>query len=315
MRKTETIVYSFIAKVIIPIQIFILYFPESSSSFNSYYDVKIPMIQNKIIHHSSQSSTQLFHAKNNIGESSSEDATFTRRQSAKIAIQTLPILSLLFSSTSTKASAACLSGDVSPTCIGVYKVPLDDDILHYVSSPEKLAQFAPDIKFVPPVSLPKDYEQAIKDVQSCETDIVENLHAHVLNGKLEEAGIVVLSIVPKLTMAGRVIVDTLEQHSSPAALEDSSNVIFASSSASTTNDLSMTSFRVESNLSSLLGSLQGLDIYLGQGLRGQMGVLTAAQIQLLPDVQDVIENYNDLKRSIPDIYRPPKQMNNKSIES
>merc|ERR1712127_284700 len=65
-------------------------------------------------------------------------------------------------------------------------------------------------------------------------------------------------------------------------------------------DLSMRFIRVETTMSALLSSLGVLDVFLGQALRGDMGVVTAAQIQLLPDVKEVIENYKELKKALPD---------------
>jgi len=45
---------------------------------------------------------------------------------------------------SPKASeAACLSGDTSTECIGVYKLPLDDAVESFIDTPEHLAKMAP----------------------------------------------------------------------------------------------------------------------------------------------------------------------------
>lgn len=46
------------------------------------------------------------------------------------------------------AEAACLSGDIREECIGVYKMPMDDEALSYVDTPEKLKRFAPDLNWV-----------------------------------------------------------------------------------------------------------------------------------------------------------------------
>jgi hypothetical protein len=57
--------------------------------------------------------------------------------------------------------AACLTGDTDPSCIGFYKVPLDDAILKYVDTPENLARFAPGIKWVKLPASPKTYKEAL----------------------------------------------------------------------------------------------------------------------------------------------------------
>lgn len=192
------------------------------------------------------------------------------------------------------ARAACLYGDLSTSCIGVYKLPLDDCVLSYVSTPEQLAKYAPDMNYVPPIPYPSSYDDAIRDIKSCDDDINTKLSSFIYNGKLEEAGLVVLSVIPKLTMAGRVVVNKLQREASLAAAE------------SISQNLSMRGFRVETAMTILLSSLGGLDICIGQGMRGQMGALTAAQIQILPEVTEVIDNYKDLKRALPDDFRPSK---------
>ena len=59
-------------------------------------------------------------------------------------------------------NAACLQGDLRKECIGVYKVPIDDAIKSYISTPEALTKFAPDLKFVDPIeySPPTSYNEA-----------------------------------------------------------------------------------------------------------------------------------------------------------
>ena len=47
-----------------------------------------------------------------------------------------------------RASAACMSGDLSPECIGVYKLPEGAAV-----SKDVMKQFAPDIKYVEPLKL------------------------------------------------------------------------------------------------------------------------------------------------------------------
>ena len=181
-----------------------------------------------------------------------------------------------------KANAACLYGDLSPSCIGIYKVPLDDNILSYVSTPEQLSKYAPGITYVPPVPYPPNSEAAYNDIMSCENDIMVNLESDIRNGKLESAGILILSIIPKLTMAGRVVVPALNNL------------------ASSSSTFAMKGFRVETAIQTLISTLSGLDICIGQGIRGELGVITAAQILLLQDVKEVKDNFVELKRAFPD---------------
>lgn len=214
-------------------------------------------------------------------------AFFSRRE---LASQSLPLLfaSAIFSSNPQKSSAACLYGDTNPSCIGIYKVPLDEAISSYVSTPEQLAKYAPEMNYVPPVEEPKSYKEALYDIESCEADILQNLQKHVLNGNLEDAGVVVLKVIPKVTMAGRFVVSHLTNLSDAQLNRDPKN-----------NAMSMKCYRVETAITSLLNSLGSLDIYLGQGLRGQMGVVTVAQLAILPDIKDVVQDYKELKKALP----------------
>lgn len=212
---------------------------------------------------------------------------FTRREIACKSLQFLSAVSFL-SINPQKSSAACLYGDISPSCIGIYKVPMDEAISSYVSTPEQLAKFAPEMNFVPPIEEPKSYKQALDDIHSCEPDMLQNLQTSVLNGNLEEAGVLVLKTIPKLTMAGRFVVNYLTKVSDTQLNRDPKN-----------NVMSMKCYRVESAMTALLSSLGVLDIYLGQGLRGQMGVITAAQLAILPDVKDVVQDYKELKQALP----------------
>ena len=94
----------------------------------------------------------------------------------------------------TVAHAACLSGDLSPSCIGVYKVPMDDRILPYVNTPEALSKFAPDLNYVPPIQSPDSVSQAL-EILATQQLAAQDIANVVSAGKLEEAGIKILNLL------------------------------------------------------------------------------------------------------------------------
>eukprot|EP00560_Eucampia_antarctica_P000921 CAMPEP_0197833944 /NCGR_PEP_ID=MMETSP1437-20131217/20648_1 /TAXON_ID=49252 ORGANISM="Eucampia antarctica, Strain CCMP1452" /NCGR_SAMPLE_ID=MMETSP1437 /ASSEMBLY_ACC=CAM_ASM_001096 /LENGTH=103 /DNA_ID=CAMNT_0043438281 /DNA_START=323 /DNA_END=634 /DNA_ORIENTATION=+ len=75
-----------------------------------------------------------------------------------MAITTVPTTSIV--------SAACLSGDTSEECIGIYKLPLDDSVASFIDTPEHLATMAPGLNWVPPVEYPKNIDLAITELNS-----------------------------------------------------------------------------------------------------------------------------------------------------
>jgi hypothetical protein len=186
------------------------------------------------------------------------------------------------------AQAACLMGDTSEDCIGMYKMPLDDEALPYVDTAETLAKFAPGIRWVPPVEYPKSYNDAKKEMISLR-DSVSSLNEIVLKGNLVEAGSLLLGIVPRLTVSGRVMIQTLEETKGKK------------------DDLSMRALRLQAAHTDLLGKLGECDIIIGQALSGQLGSTTFAQIQILSELKDADALFDELIRAIPESYNQGKK--------
>ena len=225
------------------------------------------------------------------------------------------------------ASAACLPGDLSPDCIGVYKVPVDDRIGNYVDTPEKLKAYAPDVRWVPQPEYPKTYSEAASKLRKSR-DRCANLVELVRTGKLEEAGIELLDITPTVTVAGRVVVGELS--GAPRKTNDwTAASTFAASSitesggndaisaapnggkkatgyngdksnSSSNRDLTMRGYRAEIALSELIVALGQCDILLGQGMRGQLGAPAPAQIQILQSVKEINGMFDELMKTLPE---------------
>ena len=177
-------------------------------------------------------------------------------------------------------------GDTSPECIGVYKMPMDDRALAYVDTPEKLAKFAPDVKWVAPVRYPKSYSEAKSELNSLQKRCAA-LDGLVLGGNLTEVGIEILDMAPRLTVDGRFVIQELSD-----------------AKASTGVDMSMKAYRAESAHVELLNKLGQCDILIGQALRGQLGAPAPAQIQILSDVNEVNALFDEFMNSIPSDFKP-----------
>jgi len=182
--------------------------------------------------------------------------------------------------------AACLSGDTSPDCIGVYKVPLDDAISSYIDTPEHLAKYAPDLKWVPMTEYPKSYKDAKDELLILQTRL-QSLILLVKKGELTLAGVELLEITPRVTVAGRVILGTLEKRGSGGA------------GGGGGGDLSMRAMRTENAHLELLASLGAADIVIGQALNGRLGSITMAQIQILDDLNNACREFEELIKALP----------------
>ena len=208
-------------------------------------------------------------------------------------------------------NAACLQGDVRKECIGVYKVPIDDAIKSYISTPEALTKFAPDLKFVDPIeySPPTSYNEAIAILTQQQYIANNDIKQYIAEGKLELAGQKVLYALPKITVSGRYIKDELEsrirnnpsqtpststststtiessESSSESSLESSESSTTASSSMSVIDELKID--RIEDQFNLMIGYWGGIDIEIGQGLRGDLGVSAVAQLLILETLRDV----------------------------
>jgi hypothetical protein len=200
--------------------------------------------------------------------------------------------------TSSAAHAACLPGDLSKDCIGVYKVPIDDNSLRYFGTPEALKKFAPDLNFVPPIPPPKNVAQAweILNAQRLAADDIQQV---VSAGRLEEAGIKILNLVPKVTSSGRFIVQTILNEN------ESSSETASSPKLSAIQELQLS--KLQEQFSMVLALWGQCDVEMGQGLRGEMGVSAVAQLQLLESLRDATVAFDDFLASASSSSWAPKK--------
>jgi hypothetical protein len=184
------------------------------------------------------------------------------------------------------ANAACLTGDASPDCIGVYKVPIDDNILPYTSTESALKKFAPDTRYVPPVKPPSSPREALQNLHE-QRRAGEDVLAAVTAGKLEEAGVLVLKLLPQVTLASRVLLEAslANRHSN----EESETV------------QSLRRQRLENSADQVYVSWNNVDVAIGQGMRGEMGTIIVAQLVILEEVKDAIRSLDDLLAAVGDV--------------
>lgn len=173
-----------------------------------------------------------------------------------------------------EADGACLPGDLAPSCIGFYKVPIDYSVRSFVGSEEAIKIYAPDLNYVPPIKSPRSYEDAVA-VLLAQRRAADDISTVLLAGRLEEAGIKVLNLMPKLTSAGLVVVSFVKTN-------EPSGIVGELKRA-----------RIQTQFQDLQAIWGGVDVMIGQGLRGQLGVTAAAQIQILREVQEGVRAYDD----------------------
>ena len=204
------------------------------------------------------------------------------------------------------ANAACLSGDIRSECIGIYKLPINAAESPYVATPEKLKIYAPDLQWVPPTPYPPTYTDALNQLKFQRQQLAA-AQDHVAKGKIEEAGLALLDITPKVSVAGIVIIQTINKSSN-----DERNLAMKMdvktytenndgnpSSSPKAITLEMKAYRIKTTLDELLGYLGETDVLLGQGLRGELGVSAPAQLQILSSLSSCSVEFDNLISIIP----------------
>jgi hypothetical protein len=126
-----------------------------------------------------------------------------------------------------------------------------------------------------------------------------------LKGNLNEGGLILLEVVPKLSSAGKVVLRGLDD-----ALNKERNLEIkrssgkgntgAISSGEKATTLDMKAYRFEYALNEVLGYLGETDVLIGQGIRGELGVSAPAQIQILSSLGEAKREFDEMIRVIPD---------------
>ena len=182
----------------------------------------------------------------------------------------------LWIATTTPTHAACMLGDVNPECIGVYKIPLSDTM----PSPQQLAQFAPDVTYQPPPTAPPTSAQALQVLQKQRQLAVTATKEAVSSGQLETAGVQVLQLLGQLTVAGRCILQQIR------ATEPSSTAA------------QYRTEKLSEQWDYVLAAWQGVDVTIGQGMRGALGATAVAQLRVLSEIQEATALLDDFLKVV-----------------
>ena len=234
-----------------------LYFASDDSDMDDYYRDRSSRRRN-------------FVSKWNDKSDGGDDVQNRRSVMNQINILSANLFGLVFAG---KAHAACLSGDTSKECIGVYKVPVDEEILPFVDTPENLLRFAPDVKWVPPVEPCTDPEEARRMIQ-VDFKKISGLNDLILKGDLTAAGSIILDAMARLQVAGKCI-----DNEAISGKANSNGVDY---------------LRWEAAFEDAKIGLGQLDVALGQGIRGEIGSITVTQLALLSEVKQAVEKYTVL---------------------
>lgn len=180
-----------------------------------------------------------------------------------------------------EAQAACMPGDLTPDCIGVYKLPyLDSKDSSWINDKETMEMFAPDVRFVKTDALPETIDLA-KQQLKIQRSQIKKVRDVVFKGDLQEAGVQILNIIPKVNASGLKISNWLSGRTNFD--DDESEKIFNTFDAS---------------LEELLAQWNSVDVEIGQALRGQRGVTAVAQIEILADLKEVATAFDDFLKLV-----------------
>jgi len=196
-----------------------------------------------------------------------------KQASCCAAVVVLPVLTLFRQD----ARAACMPGDLSADCIGVYKIPLQDALSSpTLNSKEALKQNAPDMKYVKPIEIPTNVARA-KEELLAQREAANDIQNVISAGRLEEAGIKVLRLIPVITGAGM-------------AIQEQVQIAYPVSNGGANQ---MRVMKYQQGLQELVALWSGIDVEIGQGLRGQLGSSVVAQLAILKSIEEANAAFDD----------------------
>ena len=164
-------------------------------------------------------------------------------------------------------SAACMTGDLSPDCIGVYKSP-------------GLSPTAPGAS---------SFREAWSVLQA-QRLAADDIATVVGAGRLEEAGIKVLRLISTWTRAGQVVATQAKEQ------------IRASKTTSDNGSQAAVQQLMEQRIDDLFIAAdvawKSTDVGIGQGLRGELGAPAVAQIRILADIREATAAVDDFLAAV-----------------
>ena len=161
----------------------------------------------------------------------------------------------------------------------MYKLPyVDPNESSWLYDKDQLKEFAPDIRYVEVRKQPETIALAKKQLRS-ERSKIKFVREVVLDGDLEQAGLLLLNLIPAVTSAGLKLQDYVESKT------------IESTTGNTKEETELRKFQTAFEV--LVAEWSSIDIELGFALRGQRGVTAVAQIEVLRYLKDATVALDD----------------------
>ena len=230
------------------------------------------------------------HNNRDNGEDNDDDDAVTSSGRRRL-IRQGPALSAILAATtvgSTTAAAAsdaaassCLRGDLRPACIGAEKIP-HASVDPYFDTPEQFRKIWPEMVYVPPPEPPADPESAVALLRAQRDEASGAVRREVLAGRLEEAGVLVLGVIPAVAAGSdRLLRDAAERRiRGPTTTGGGGG---GRGGIETVRARAAEANRCWSEC----------DRTIGRGLRGDLGSVPAAQLVVLSSLRDAVTALDD----------------------
>ena len=117
----------------------------------------------------------------------------------------------------------------------------------------------------------------------------DDIKQQVLAGKLEEAGIKVLDLIPQVTTSSRKVFSDLETKIRTRGIasnniNNNNDVRIPTDSETTVEEMAIE--MAENQMNYVQGYWGDCDVTIGQGIRGELGMVTIAQLTILESLRD-----------------------------
>ena len=184
----------------------------------------------------------------------------SRRQILQTTAKSVLGVATIASAKSSPSQAACMPGDTSKECIGVYKVPVEDA--------QKLNDFLKKNPSAAPPNFNTNTNNALRSPRSVDEALqvletqrlaADDILSVISQGKLEEGGVKVLNLIPRVSTAGQMVIrKALDSDTSSSSAQDEKTEKMAA-----IQQLKET--QLESALNCVVAGFGECDILIGQG--------------------------------------------------
>ena len=125
-------------------------------------------------------------------------------------------------------------------------------------------------------------------ILQAQRSVADEIKQNVLAGKLEEAGVAVLGLIPQVTAGSRRVFADIQAKIRTKGLVSGSTTMVRKDpeddNETTVEELAIE--LAENQMNCLTGYWGDCDITIGQGIRGELGKVTVAQLTILDSLRD-----------------------------